>query len=556
MIKMDTEKLINNNKLKEKIETILEQRISNLTYESIIYVVSDDNTNMLEYDLSEIPMEKGFRENGGKELTKKFYYQIRHFIAEIHQEELKNIRENPKLKLINDIAVRMGPGSKLTDKQEAVEIVSEHLIEQYHFKTVHDKKGDDMYYYKDGIYIPNGESIILSECENLMGEFCNNHYTSETINKIKRKTQVNREELDNAPSNMICVQNGIIVVDKEIKFIEHNPQHHFITKLKTSYNKEAKCPITLKFLNEALYNEDKECFQRFVGYLLMRKNHLKKAFILEGLPDTGKSITLTKITNLLGVENTSGVSLQDVCGNRFSVANMYGMLANIVDELKFDGIKDINPFKAVTGGMYVTGERKGQMQFKFINYAKLIYACNEVPKVEKSDDAYYNRWIIFKYDNIKEREDLDPELSDKMSTEEEMSGFLNYALEGLLKLLEKYDFKYRWEMEQVKSYMRRSDSVVVRFSQDMLEEEKDKNKYITRNDLYEEYKTYCIRNSLEIIPPNTFVSEMHKHYPLAIEGRVGKKNDRVWRGIRIKLQEPSILSSPETPGEKFNWEDD
>lgn len=448
----------------------------------------------------------------------------------------------PKEQLINDVYLRML--GKQIDKLQAYDLISNYLIEQYNFKTISDERWDTIYYYKDGIYVQGGKSIIMSESEEILGDLCSSICTNEIINKIKRKTQINREELDNAPDNMICVQNGIIVIDKEIKFIEHNPKYHFMAKLKTKYNKDSKCPITLNFLKDALYKEDLECFQRFIGYFLLRKGNLKKAFILEGPTNSGKTLTLNKITELLGMDNTAGESLQNLCADRFAMVGLYGKLANIFDELTLDGIRDINPFKAATGGGPVSGEIKGQMKFKFINYAKILYACNQIPKVEKTDDAYYDRWIIFKYDNSKEDEEQDKELLNKILTEEEMSGFLNYALEGLLKLLENYDFKYRWSREEVRDYLKRKNSNVIMFVQDKIEEEQNTKKHITKSALYNEYKSYCIKNQEEIKPENNFSSEIKRYCPYIIDSTFSSKEtkkQRVWKGIKIKNE--SIMDS-------------
>ena len=72
-------------------------------------------------------------------------------------------------------------------------------------------------------------------------------------------------------------------------------------------------------------------------------------------------------------------------------------------------------------------------QFGFINYAKLTFACNKIPiiKTDTDDEAYWDRLMIFDFENIFKKEDknTNPYKIDELKTKNELSGLLNWAIE-------------------------------------------------------------------------------------------------------------------------------
>ena len=74
-----------------------------------------------------------------------------------------------------------------------------------------------------------------------------------------------------------------------------------------------------------------------VGYCFYRRNELRKAFILTGEKQNGKSTYLSLITSLLGRENVTSLDLGEL-GQRFKPAELFGKLANVGDDIGDDFI--------------------------------------------------------------------------------------------------------------------------------------------------------------------------------------------------------------------------
>ena len=173
----------------------------------------------------------------------------------------------------------------------------------------------------------------------------------------------------------------------------------FLKKIPIKYNPNADCPKIKEFINQIMREEDVVVLQELAGYCLWKDYPIQKAFALVGEGSNGKSTFLRLLTKLLGKENVSSISLQDLVNNRFAVANLYGKLANIFADLPPEILKDTAKFKMLTGGDIITAEKKFKNPFKFYNYAKLIFSCNRLPVTYDDTTAFFRRWVIINFPN-------------------------------------------------------------------------------------------------------------------------------------------------------------
>ena len=100
--------------------------------------------------------------------------------------------------------------------------------------------------------------------------------------------------------------------------------------------------------------------------------------MLYGSGKNGKTTFLNLLVRFLGEDNVVNVSLQDLLYNRFSKAKLYGKLANIYDDIPNTKLTGTGNFKILTGKGRVWADLKFKSGFEFVNYAKLIFSCNEL----------------------------------------------------------------------------------------------------------------------------------------------------------------------------------
>jgi len=416
-------------------------------------------------------------------------------------------------------------------KRLADEIMSKHV-----FVTLQDTEEVLYYDESEGIFKRGGETLIKRLCEEYLGEEANTHRVNEVIGHIQRSTYTKRSELDENP-HLICVKNGVLDL-KTMELKEHSPDYKLTARIQAKRNPEADCPEIRKFLSEILPPEDITIIEELFGFCLYRRYFIHKAFMLVGNGRNGKSTLLRLLEAFLGKENVSHVPLQELSEDRFAKAELYGKLANIFADLPPKALKDTADFKTLTGEDPVRGQRKFRDAFYFENYAKLIFSCNQLPMTTDESDAFFDRWIIINFPNRFEGERAIPqeELLARLTTEEELSGLLNLALEGLKRLLKNKDFSRSLSTEEAREqYIKMSDSLAA-FVQECVEEAPDA--WISKGEFYSAYAEYCRQNRLPIISQSVVGRRLPQLCRVeSYRPKVAGVRITAWKGIRLKKQE-------------------
>lgn len=368
--------------------------------------------------------------------------------------------------------------------------VAMYLIQNHSFKTIFGKKEETIYYYDNGIYNLRGKEIIKTKVEDLLDYKCNTNIVREVLEKIKRRTSINPIEFDKVPIEYLCLENGVLnITTKELQ--EDNPKFYFKSRIPIIYNQKQDCPTIKKFIGEICYPEDVPIIQEWFGFCLFRKYFIKKGIILFGDKNTGKTVLMNLLIKFIGEMNVSGISLQRIASkDKFALASLNNKYVNAYDDLSANDLNDAGGFKIATGGGYVTAEHKFGDSFQFMTFAKNIFATNKIPNVKEiNDDAYYERWIPIPLDNQIPDKEQDKFILEKLTTKEELSGLLNWALEGLDRLLKNNKFSYNKNSEEIKMLMLRQNNPLVAFAEEVLKQE-DGNR-ISKDQMYQVYSKWC-----------------------------------------------------------------
>jgi putative DNA primase/helicase len=433
------------------------------------------------------------------------------------------------------------------DAKEGLDKISKYISEKYHFKTFSENDGnrDEIYIFQDGIYTRNGAFMTIKKLvKKILGEEHSSHYSTEIIEKVKINTAeigLTKDEFATKDQNLICIKNGILNLETR-ELMPHSPEHPFLSKIPVDYNPAADCPQIKKLFEGIFYPEDIPVIQEWLGNCLLRNYKFKKALLLEAPMNAGKTQFLNVLHNFIGQDNISGVSLQNMYKD-FSVASLFGKHINIVDDLSFRDVKETGKFKMATGDGVMSARNLYHDMFSFSNFSKLTFATNQIPKIDFDDDAYYFRWIIIRcpFTHGEKEEKTVPDIGNKISTPEELSGLLNYALEGLKRLEENRGFSYDSSLEEVKSIMQRSSSTVMAFIQDEIIE--DSEGLIPKSVFFNAYKDYCREKGTWTMTINKVGREIGKNQTYIIDkpdGMIGGKHVRCWGNA--KFVDPARLA--------------
>jgi len=323
-------------------------------------------------------------------------------------------------------------------------------------------------------------------------------------------------------TNFIPVLNGVLWVkeDGSVELLPHSPLFGFTYIIPVKYDPNADCPNIKNFLQSLVNDEESlEILYEIPASCLTRTTSFQYAYFLYGTGANGKSTYLNLVRKLLGEDNVSSVSLHDLCRSRFRAACLIGKLANIYPDLSGVGLVSVDTLKALTGDDTITVEKKFMHPFSFHNTARLIFSANEFPKVKKDDDAFWRRWIIVKFPN---KFKANPHLFKKISTDEELSGFLNEVLKRLPKIL---NCTPTIVEDAKKEWIRHSDSLKA-FYMDCIK--MDNTSTISANDLYRAYCDYCDLRNLEPVSMRKFGEFMTRYAK-----KKKTKQGIVYVGIRV-----------------------
>jgi P4 family phage/plasmid primase-like protien len=427
-------------------------------------------------------------------------------------------------KILDEILGIIGKGI------DPVQRLTSSIMNEYIFKTMTDT--GEIYYYDGQKYVPGGEWKINELAESMRPEIKTNQ-RQEIINHIKYRRGIHRSLFDADP-DFLNLQNGLLNI-RTGEFKEHSPEHFSLVQLSIKYDPRAKCPAILRFLGQVLKPKDVFTALELIGYCLYKTAIYEKATLLVGKGANGKGTFLKLIEHFLGQENVSHVSLQDMVGDRFAVADLYGKLANTFADLKTDKLKSTGNFKMLVSGDFIRAQKKFRDPFDFKNYAKLIFSANEIPQSDDKTYAFFRRWIILFFERVFEGENYDAKLIDKLTTEEEKSGLLNLALIALRQLIKDKGFIHIDDIATVERDYNLNASTVQRFVNEKCEITNDQDDFIICRDLWGVYLKYCKHNGLSSKDDNKFGMELKQLHIDRRQLRIGKaEREYCYLGIKLK----------------------
>lgn len=311
---------------------------------------------------------------------------------------------------------------------------------------------------------------------------------------------------------------------------KHDKDNYSTTRLPYSYNPEAKCPMWIKALNEMLEdNQEKiDTLQEFFGYCLHTEMQLKKALLLLGESNTGKSTVLFVLEDILGEINYSSVSLKNM-GHPQYTPMMINKLVNIDSDVDRNATDYEANFKKITSFEEIECNQKYIAAFRFRPECRIVLAANIFPKITDHSSAFYNRLIVVPFDRIFDEEEQDPMLRIKLKSE--LSGIFNWCVEGYQRLKQRGKFKVYDFSKQAVDELEDNNNPSNLFFREHIEI--SVNDYIEKGDLYAKYRIWSETNKQYTLPSAVFsmavYKQFHKQTPKNAHMQNGK---RIWRNLK------------------------
>lgn len=348
-----------------------------------------------------------------------------------------------------------------------------------------------IYAYRDGVWKPDGKRLLREEAEDLMDVDYSKNVLEELVERVRARRAVDVDDLG-TPDRTVAVANGLL--DLETRgFEDLKPEHRALAQLPVEYDEHAVAHRWRNFIDEVVEEDRREAVAEYVGYcLLAGELPFARVLLLVGGGSNGKTTFLNVITELLGPENVTGFSLDDLVESEYYLAEMHGAIANIDADVA-GSLGYAKKFKKITGGdRKVSARRPYGEPFDYHPTTKHLYAANEVPHTEVDDDAFFRRWLIAEFpttftDPELAGPDKDSDLEEKLL--DELPGVLNWALDGLDRLLDQGHFTNEGETDEKRQRWQSWGDSVERFIEECVAAEGEE-KHRT-SDVYERYTAWC-----------------------------------------------------------------
>lgn len=353
------------------------------------------------------------------------------------------------------------------------------------------------YHPEIGIWFPDGVEKIDEIAARALSNLYKSYYVDEVV-KLIRKTTL-RNQFPEAPLNLIGLKNGVYDLNTD-NLLSFNPTHYLRQSLPIEYDPDAKCPETDKFIDQVVPGYRNTIYE-LAGYFLYREYVYAVIFIFLGEGDNGKSTLLNLFKSFLGAENISTVTMQQLAKDTFASADLYGRLANLCDDIPSNPIKITGQLKMLTGRAPMRGQFKNHDAFDFVNYAVLVFTCNELPPTYDNTEAWFKRPIVINFPNkfVRGTPECNPDIIRKITTPQELSGLFNEAIRALRNLLKRHTFTNEKTKEQKKKEYIMKSSPAQYFIQEFIEPNPNSVGYMEKGTLYREHVQF-VRNKLHRRP--------------------------------------------------------
>ena len=306
-------------------------------------------------------------------------------------------------------------------------VFADYVVKDMQIITYHDRT----YVYRDGYYQESDNTINLKMI--YLYPAITQKQRGEVLSYIKIVTYV--EEASQS-DYWLNVRNGRLDLRSRLLH-PHDPKYIDFERIDVKYDSTMTDYHVDSILDKVFCSDEEllKLFKQIVGYSLLKNTRYQMAFFLTGNGSNGKSTILSMVKRLFGYHNTASLSLTDL-EDKFKVAELENRLINIGDDISNTPIKDTGKFKKLVSGEGVMVERKNQRPFELMNYGTFWFSTNKMPNFGDKSDGMQRRITILPF-NAKfspKDGDYDPDIADKVSTDDAMSYLLNIGIDGLHEL--------------------------------------------------------------------------------------------------------------------------
>ena len=314
-----------------------------------------------------------------------------------------------------------------------------------------------------------------------------------------------------SPDKSIMVFANCVLDTKTRQTYRFNERFIQVTAVDYKYEKDAFCPMWLKFLEDVLPDKrDRRILQEALGCLLINRSEAKLEHItfLYGTGSNGKSVVFNTVLGVFGRENISNFPLSSLLygsEKKKNIATMDGLWANYSGESQEVNItRNEDAFKTLISGEPMEARDIYGPNFTAYNIPLQFANINKLPVIKRMNYALKRRIVIIDFKVEIPVYKQNRQLSNLFKNE--YSGIFNWIMDGRDRFVKNgYDFTDRDYIEEKTDEYQAEGNSVMKFMHTMKyrrqpKSDEDMPRLVLSNMLYSAYDKWCKSN--DILPEN------------------------------------------------------
>lgn len=316
--------------------------------------------------------------------------------------------------------------------------------------------------------------------------------------------------------NFLNCQNGTLDLNTfELKGHNQNDMLSMVTRC--NYVQDASSEAWIKFMDEIMQGDHEKIryLQKIAGLCLTCDMTAEQSFILYGSTTrNGKSAFIETLGYMLGDYSvvSSPSMLEDRVKNSATaspdVACLAGKRLVRIPELPKKMLFNSSLFKQITGGDEITARFLHENNFDFSPVCKIVFNTNYLPDI--SDDSVFasDRLKVISFDRHFSEEEQDHTLKDRLREPENLSGILNWCLEGL-RLYRSEGLHAPANVNSATQEFRDDQDKLKNFFNEVMISNPERNTSL--KEAYQYYQLWCRDNGSGIDSKKSFKADLISH---------------------------------------------
>lgn len=298
---------------------------------------------------------------------------------------------------------------------------------------------------ENNVWVRSGEYIIEKLCDDVAGSLSTGYTLKETKRRIKNDLRECAVEFDTGNPYLVGTRNGYScnLMTGDVRKIspEDNISDDFV--LPIDYDPDAICPNTFQYYDDVCSTDCvKMSLIDFDTSALMLESRREIHEWLGGGVN-GKGVKQKHQIALFGPDTMTSININELNNSRFGPVELFRkriLTCSETDRSTKDGKEySTSLLKQITGGDPITADVKNKEHIDFIPFCKVAIVANDPPRFDditagwkdrfRHNDFPYQFVEADEFDSNNPRHKRkDPNFINRITTPEELSGYLNVML--------------------------------------------------------------------------------------------------------------------------------